>query len=238
VKRRPTRCSTAMPSSGEPLYGHGSAEALLMADEPPFREPGRACPASGAEDRRLHLRLYPGRVAVLCGRHGSARGRSHALPGTGWACGPALPHRVAAITPAASLLGVNLCATAGPSGSSPSTIGLHLITISCSIRGSILRRSGRYRQAPLTHTSAWRLRHPRAAGPDLQQRRHPRMGGQAWARLHRLVYVAAIGAVLHFVLVVNPGRPSPGLCGHRGRAARLRIVRSMVKKPAPRQRPA
>lgn len=30
-----------------------------------------------------------------------------------------------------------------------------------------------------------------------------RLGGQRWARLHRLVYVAAIAAVLHFVLLVK-----------------------------------
>ncbi|MBL0403195.1 protein-methionine-sulfoxide reductase heme-binding subunit MsrQ [Microvirga aerilata] len=66
-----------------------------------------------------------------------------------------------------------------------------------------------------------------------------RMGGQAWARLHRLVYLAAIGAVLHFVLVVKSWPPEPlvyaaivaALLGYR-------IVRSMVKKPSPRQRPA
>ena len=66
-----------------------------------------------------------------------------------------------------------------------------------------------------------------------------RMGGQAWARLHRLVYLAAIGAVLHFVLVVKSWPPEPlvyaaivaALLGYR-------VVRSMVKKPAPRHRPA
>jgi sulfoxide reductase heme-binding subunit YedZ len=66
-----------------------------------------------------------------------------------------------------------------------------------------------------------------------------RMGGQAWARLHRLVYLAAIGAVLHFVLVVKSWPPEPlvyaaivaALLGYR-------IVRSMVRKPTPRQRPA
>ncbi len=66
-----------------------------------------------------------------------------------------------------------------------------------------------------------------------------RMGGQAWARLHRLVYLAAIGAVLHFILVVKSWPTEPlvyaaivaALLGYR-------IVRSMVKKPAPRQRPA
>lgn len=36
-----------------------------------------------------------------------------------------------------------------------------------------------------------------------------RLGGQAWARLHRLVYLAAIGAVLHFVLVVKSWPPEP-----------------------------
>ncbi len=66
-----------------------------------------------------------------------------------------------------------------------------------------------------------------------------RMGGQAWARLHRLVYVAAIGAVLHFVLVVKSWPPEPLV--YAGIVAALlgyRIVRSMVKKPSPRQRPA
>jgi sulfoxide reductase heme-binding subunit YedZ len=66
-----------------------------------------------------------------------------------------------------------------------------------------------------------------------------RMGGQAWARLHRLVYLAAIGAVLHFILVVKSWPTEPlvyaaivaALLGYR-------IVRSRVKKPAPRQRPA
>jgi methionine sulfoxide reductase heme-binding subunit len=66
-----------------------------------------------------------------------------------------------------------------------------------------------------------------------------RMGGQAWARLHRLVYLAAIGAVLHFVLVVKSWPPEP-LVYAAIVAALLcyRIVRSMVKKPSPRQRPA
>ncbi|MBB3018005.1 sulfoxide reductase heme-binding subunit YedZ [Microvirga lupini] len=65
------------------------------------------------------------------------------------------------------------------------------------------------------------------------------MGGQAWAKLHRLVYVAAIGAVLHFILVVKSWPPEPlvyaaivaVLLGYR-------LVRSLVKKPSPRRRPA
>jgi sulfoxide reductase heme-binding subunit YedZ len=63
------------------------------------------------------------------------------------------------------------------------------------------------------------------------------MGGQAWARLHRLVYLAAIGAALHFILVVKSWPPEPlvyaaivaVLLGYR-------LVRSMVKKTSPRRR--
>jgi len=66
-----------------------------------------------------------------------------------------------------------------------------------------------------------------------------RMGGQAWAKLHRLVYLAAIGAALHFVLVVKSWPPEPlvyaaivaALLGYR-------LIRSLVKKPSPRRRPA
>ena len=66
-----------------------------------------------------------------------------------------------------------------------------------------------------------------------------RMGGQAWARLHKLVYGAAIGAVLHYILVVKSWPPEPlvyaaivaVLLGYR-------LVRSLVKKPSPRRRPA
>ncbi|WP_230530953.1 protein-methionine-sulfoxide reductase heme-binding subunit MsrQ [Microvirga roseola] len=36
-----------------------------------------------------------------------------------------------------------------------------------------------------------------------------RMGGQAWAKLHRLVYAAAIGAILHYILVVKAWPPEP-----------------------------
>jgi methionine sulfoxide reductase heme-binding subunit len=66
-----------------------------------------------------------------------------------------------------------------------------------------------------------------------------RMGGQAWARLHKLVYVAAVGAVLHFILVVKSWPTEPlvyaaivaVLLGYR-------LVRSQVKRPSPRRRPA
>jgi sulfoxide reductase heme-binding subunit YedZ len=66
-----------------------------------------------------------------------------------------------------------------------------------------------------------------------------RMGGQAWTKLHRLVYVAAIGAALHFILVVKSWPTEPlvyaaivaVLLGYR-------LVRSLVKKPSPRRRPA
>ncbi|KFG69156.1 protein-methionine-sulfoxide reductase heme-binding subunit MsrQ [Microvirga sp. BSC39] len=66
-----------------------------------------------------------------------------------------------------------------------------------------------------------------------------RMGGQAWAKLHKLVYAAAVGAVLHYILVVKSWPPEPlvyativaVLLGYR-------LVRSLVKKPSPRRRPA
>ncbi|WP_457089760.1 protein-methionine-sulfoxide reductase heme-binding subunit MsrQ [Microvirga sp. P5_D2] len=64
-----------------------------------------------------------------------------------------------------------------------------------------------------------------------------RLGGQAWAKLHRLVYIAAIGAALHFILVVKSWPMEPMvyaaiiavLLGYR-------LVRSMMKKPSSRQR--
>jgi sulfoxide reductase heme-binding subunit YedZ len=66
-----------------------------------------------------------------------------------------------------------------------------------------------------------------------------RMGGQAWAKLHKLVYVAAIGAVLHYILVVKSWPTEPlvyaaivaVLLGYR-------LVRSQIKKASPRRRPA
>ncbi|MFC4171777.1 protein-methionine-sulfoxide reductase heme-binding subunit MsrQ [Microvirga sp. GCM10011540] len=66
-----------------------------------------------------------------------------------------------------------------------------------------------------------------------------RLGGQAWARLHRLVYVAAIGAVLHYLLVVKSWPPEPlvyaaivvALLGYR-------LVRSVGRRASPKRRPA
>ena len=36
-----------------------------------------------------------------------------------------------------------------------------------------------------------------------------RMGAQAWARLHRLVYLAVIAAALHFILLVKSWPSEP-----------------------------
>jgi methionine sulfoxide reductase heme-binding subunit len=66
-----------------------------------------------------------------------------------------------------------------------------------------------------------------------------RLGGQAWARLHRLVYAAAIGAALHFLLVVKSWPPEPlvysaivlALLGYR-------LVRSLARRAAPKRRAA
>ena len=66
-----------------------------------------------------------------------------------------------------------------------------------------------------------------------------RMGGQAWAKLHRLVYLAAIGAALHFLLVVKSWPPEPLI--YAAIVAVLlgyRVIRPMVKKPSPRRRAA
>lgn len=66
-----------------------------------------------------------------------------------------------------------------------------------------------------------------------------RMGGQAWARLHRLVYLAAIGAALHFVLVVKSWPPEPLV--YAAIVAVLlvyRLAKRLVEKPASRRRAA
>ncbi len=66
-----------------------------------------------------------------------------------------------------------------------------------------------------------------------------RLGGQTWARLHRLVYVAAIGATLHFVLVVKSWPPEPLI--YAAIVAVLlgyRLVRSFAKKTSPKPRTA
>ncbi|MBF9233628.1 protein-methionine-sulfoxide reductase heme-binding subunit MsrQ [Microvirga alba] len=66
-----------------------------------------------------------------------------------------------------------------------------------------------------------------------------RLGGQAWARLHRLVYFAAIGAAVHFLMVVKSWPPEPmvyaaivtSLLGYR-------LVRSLIRKIVPKRRAA
>ena len=66
-----------------------------------------------------------------------------------------------------------------------------------------------------------------------------RLGGQAWARLHRLVYLAAIGAALHFILVVKSWPPEPLI--YAAIVAVLlgyRAVRPLLRTPSPRRRPA
>ena len=66
-----------------------------------------------------------------------------------------------------------------------------------------------------------------------------RLGGRTWATLHRLVYLAAIGAALHFILVVKSWPPEPLV--YAAIVAILlgyRLVRSLIKKIQPRRRAA
>jgi sulfoxide reductase heme-binding subunit YedZ len=66
-----------------------------------------------------------------------------------------------------------------------------------------------------------------------------RLGGQTWARLHRLVYAAAIGAALHFLLVVKSWPPEPLVYGAIVLALLgYRLVRSLARRAAPKRRPA
>ncbi|MGO4705621.1 protein-methionine-sulfoxide reductase heme-binding subunit MsrQ [Microvirga sp. 2MCAF38] len=66
-----------------------------------------------------------------------------------------------------------------------------------------------------------------------------KIGGQVWARLHKLVYVAAIGAALHFLLVVKSWPMEPivyaaivaVLLGYR-------LFRSFKRKASPRRQVA
>jgi sulfoxide reductase heme-binding subunit YedZ len=62
-----------------------------------------------------------------------------------------------------------------------------------------------------------------------------RMGGRAWARLHRLVYVAALGAAAHFLLIVKSWPAEPLV--YAGLTAALLLTR-LVRAPARRRRAA
>ena len=62
-----------------------------------------------------------------------------------------------------------------------------------------------------------------------------RMGGQAWARLHRLVYVAATAAAVHFILVVKSWPLEPLI--YAGLVLLLlgyRLVKALAKQPRQR----
>jgi sulfoxide reductase heme-binding subunit YedZ len=63
-----------------------------------------------------------------------------------------------------------------------------------------------------------------------------RMGGQAWARLHRLVYAAAIAAAIHFIMVVKSWPPEPLIyAAIVGALLLYRLVRYW-RPPEPRRR--
>ncbi len=61
------------------------------------------------------------------------------------------------------------------------------------------------------------------------------MGGKAWARLHKLVYVAAIGGALHYLLVVKAWPLEPMIYAAIIAALLLyRLVRASLPAPARR----
>jgi sulfoxide reductase heme-binding subunit YedZ len=67
-----------------------------------------------------------------------------------------------------------------------------------------------------------------------------RLGGSAWQRLHRLVYVAAGAAAVHFVMVVKSWPAEPLI--YAGLVAALLLFRVGVRlqksaKPGRRRRP-
>ena len=61
-----------------------------------------------------------------------------------------------------------------------------------------------------------------------------RLGGQLWARIHKLVYAAAIGAALHFLLVVKSWPMEPLVYAAIVLALlAYRVVKSATRKAAP-----
>ena len=62
-----------------------------------------------------------------------------------------------------------------------------------------------------------------------------RMGGKAWARLHRLVYLAALGAAAHFLLIVKSWPAEPLV--YAGLTAALLLIR-LAPAPSRRRRAA
>jgi sulfoxide reductase heme-binding subunit YedZ len=74
---------------------------------------------------------------------------------------------------------------------------------------------------------------PLAATSNAAAIRH--MGGKAWVKLHRLVYVAAIAAAAHFLLVVKSWPAEPLV--YAGLTAAILLLR-LVPTPARRRRAA
>jgi sulfoxide reductase heme-binding subunit YedZ len=62
-----------------------------------------------------------------------------------------------------------------------------------------------------------------------------RMGGKAWAKLHRLVYIAALAAAAHFLLIVKSWPAEPLV--YAGMTAAILLLR-LAPSPARRRRAA
>ena len=62
-----------------------------------------------------------------------------------------------------------------------------------------------------------------------------RMGGSAWQKLHKLVYVAAAAGAIHFVMVVKSWPAEPMI--YAGLTAALLLVRLVPNRPKARRQP-
>jgi sulfoxide reductase heme-binding subunit YedZ len=66
-----------------------------------------------------------------------------------------------------------------------------------------------------------------------------RLGGAAWSRLHRLVYIAATAAIVHFLMVVKTWNPEPVIYAAIIAGLLLyRLANALRRRMRPRASPA